>query len=149
MNRQKLPWMIIGIGLACGSIIAWETRLLEANVIVVSGQACTCADFRVILGSWKIQSPLLDTIQNLSRTEVYVRGKEFPSFPHATALYDHHALNGTVIGVDRVSEGDEWHPVINVDEWSYLGFWWPLFYGTLKWITVVCFLLGFCLLVAK
>lgn len=110
--------------------------------------ACTCPDYRVVQGSWKISGPILDTIAYLDRSQVYVTGMENP-YNGPMIMYDFMLAEGEVVGIDRVSEGDPWNPVIHVTRWEHLGLWMDVGYGMLKWGAILFSALGACLLFAR
>lgn len=148
MIRRLMPYLLITVGILFGVVLVWRTQLFNTNVLMLDAFACTCPDYRVVQGSWKISSPLLDTIAYLDKSEVYVTGMENPYSDPMTA-YDFMLAEGEVVGVDRVYEGDPWNPVIHVARWEHLGLSMTLGYGILKWGTILFTALGLWMLVAK
>lgn len=146
MKRRKLPYVLLTIGLSLFAVLAWYTKIFKPNVLVLEAFACTCPDYRVVQGSWKISSPLLDTIPNLNKGEVYVTGIKNPWNDDPMTMYDYMLAEGEVVGVDRVYEGDRWNPVIFVTRWDYLGWGMPLGYGILKWGMILFTALGLWML---
>ena len=121
---------------------------MHENVLMLDALACTCPDYRVVQGAWKISSPLLDTVVHLDKSEVYVTGVDNP-FQDPMTFYDFMLAEGEVVGVDRVSEGDPWNPVIKVIQWEHLGMWMDIGYGMLKWGALLSTTLGLWMLVAR
>ncbi|MBX2974086.1 MAG: hypothetical protein KF797_13400 [Flavobacteriales bacterium] len=148
MIRRWLPHVLLSIGIVLGIVLAWRTKVFSKNVLMLDMFACTCPDYRVVQGTWKISSPLLDTIAYLDKSEVYVTGTENPYSDPMTA-YDFMLAEGEVVGVDRVSEGDPWNPVIHVTRWEHLGIWMDMGYGMLKWGAILFPALGLWMLWAQ
>ncbi|MEZ4788448.1 MAG: hypothetical protein R2811_00350 [Flavobacteriales bacterium] len=109
-------------------------RVLSPNAIVLKALACTCPDYRIVLGSWKIDDPLLDTLSQLDRGEVYVNGAHNRWNDDYRTMYDYMVAEGDVVGIDRVSEGDRWNPVINVANWGHIS---EIDYFIRKWISLI------------
>lgn len=78
MVRHLIPYLLLTIGIVFGVILAWRTKTINHDGVVLKAFACTCPDYRVVQGSWKIKSPLLDTIAYLDKSEVYVTGMKNP-----------------------------------------------------------------------
>lgn len=148
MNRRLLPYMLLSTGILFGILLVWKTKAFSHDTLVLDALACTCPDYQVIQGSWKISSPLLDSLANLDKTEVYVTGEKNP-FENPIVFYDMMLVEGEVVGVDRVSEGDPWNPVIQVTRWEHLGIWMDMGYGILKWGFILLTVLGAWMLVAR
>lgn len=149
MERRKLPYVLLTIGIALFVILTWRTKILSTNVLMLDAFACTCPDYNVVQGSWKNSSPLLDTISNLNKGEVYVTGMNNPWNDDPMTMYDFMLAEGEVVGVDRVSEGDRWNPVIHVTSWEHLGLGMTLGYGALKWGAILFTALGLWMLLAR
>ena len=143
-----LPYLLLLTGCICFCWLAWRTELFRPDSLVLSGLACTCPDFRVVQGTWKISSPILDTVEHLDKAEVYVTGVQFPKHVDGAAIYDLHVAEGEVVGVDRVSSGAPWNPVIHVHRWKYLGIGMTLGFGILKWSAILFTVAGLWLLLA-
>lgn len=99
-------------------------------------------------GSWKISSPVLDTVSYADKIEVYVTGVN-NKYDAPLAFYDFMLAEGKEVGVEHVSEGDPWNPVINVTRWEHLGNWMDIGYGLLKWGAILLTALGMWMLLAE
>lgn len=148
MHRSHLPFALLISGGLCAIILLWRTEALQQNVLMIDALACTCPDYRVVQGSWKLSSPLLDTIAHLDKGEVYITGVKNP-FNDPMTLYDFLLVEGEVIGIDRVSEGAPWNPVIRVARWEHMGVWMEFGYGILKWGAILFSSLGIWMLFAR
>ncbi len=146
MTRRTVPYLLLTIGIVFGVVLAWRTKAINDDGLVLKALACTCPDYRVVQGSWKISSPLLDTISRLDKSEVYVVGMDNPWDGDPYTMYDFMLVEGEVVGVDRVYEGDPWNPVIHVTRWEHLGFWMDVGYGMLKWGAILFTALGLWML---
>lgn len=83
----------------------------------VSGLACTCPDEKVVNGQLYLRSITPDSLKkyDLDYSQIYVTEKPYTDIdPMGADLY---IIKGQVIGKDRVSEGDSWHPKVRVDKW--------------------------------
>lgn len=149
MKGRRIPYVLLTIGIALGVLLAWRTKVFSKNVLMLDAFACTCPDYRVVQGSWKISSPLLDIIAYLDKSEVYVTGMKNPWSDDAMTAFDYMLAEGQVVGVDRVSEGDPWNPVINVTRWEHLGLGMTFGYGVLKWGAILFTALGLWMLWAR
>jgi len=107
----------IGIAVTIVATFVHDSGLLSPNTVVVEAMACTCPDYKVHLGSWKLDDATFDTIPYLDRSEIYVRGIVNPWSDSYLSRYDPVAVTGRVVGIDRVSEGDPWNPVIEAESW--------------------------------
>lgn len=139
----------MAIGISLSAMLAWSTRMFHPHTLVLKGLACTCPDFQVVQGAWKIQSPILDTVTHLDKSEVYVLGHENPWLEDPATMYDFSVAESYVVGIDRVSEGDPWNPVVRVEHWEPLGPWLTIGYGVLKWGSILFSILGLWMVVAK
>lgn len=148
-TRTYLPYLLLVIGILFGICLAWRTKATKDNAIVLKALACTCPDYSVVQGSWKIESSLLDTVVNLNKNEVYVTGMKNPWNEDYSAMYDLMLAEGEVVGIDRVNEGSPWNPVINVKRWEHLGSSLSLSYGILKWGALLFTALALWMLWAK
>lgn len=148
MSRRRIPLMLISIGIVFAIVLVWRTKALHKNVLMLDAFACTCPDYNVVQGSWKISSPLLDTVTYLDKSEIYVTGEKNP-YEDPMTFYDFMLAEGEVVGVDRVSEGDPWNPVIKVTRWEHLGIWMDMGYGILKWGAILFTALGLWMLRAQ
>ena len=142
MKHRKLPYVLLAIGIALFVILAWRTKIFSEKVLMLDMFSCTCPDYRVVQGSWKISSPLLDTIPNLNKGEVYVTGMKNPWNDDSMTAFDYMLAEGEVVGVDRVSGGDPWNPVIHLTRREHWGLGMTIGYGTLQWGALLFTALG-------
>ena len=116
-----MAYALLVISISLGGSLLWKMRVFWPNTVVLKALACTCPDYSAVLGSWKLEGPLLDTIARLDRGEVYVVGEHNKWNDDYRTMYDYMVADGEVVGVDRVSEGDRWNPKINVSKWGHIG----------------------------
>lgn len=140
---RKAAYVLLVLSLILGTHVVWQTGVLASNTVVLKALACTCPDYRVDLGVWNLSSPLLDTVANLDRSEVYVTGKANPWNSDYRTMFDFMVARGEVVGVDRVSNGDPWNPVLRVDSWDHVS---EFSYPAKRWGSVLLFLAGSLLL---
>ena len=140
---RKAAYVQLILSFILGSHVVWQTGVLSSNSVVLKALACTCPDYRVDLGAWNLSSTLLDSVSNLDRTEVYVTGVENPWNSDYRTMFDYMVARGVVVGVDRVSEGDPWNPVLRVDSWDHIS---EFSYPAKRWGAVLLFLTGALLL---
>ena len=140
---RKVSYALLAISVILGAHLILQTGVFTSNTVVLKALACTCPDYRVDLGRWNLSSPLLDTIAHLDRSEVYVRGAENPMNSEYRTMFDFMIAEGEVVGVDRVSEGDPWNPVIQVRRWGHIS---EFTYPVRKWSAILLLLSGAFLL---
>ncbi|MEO8068772.1 MAG: hypothetical protein ABI599_13840 [Flavobacteriales bacterium] len=138
-----IAYVLLASGLAVAAHLLWQTRVLSSNSTVLGRLSCTCPDYHVELGQWNLNSPLLDTLENLDKSEVYVTGAKNNWSSDPGTMFDYMIAEGEVVGIDRVVEGDPWNPVIRVARWDHVSeFTYPL----RKWGAILMFLLGVLIL---
>ncbi|GAA4300556.1 hypothetical protein [Nibribacter koreensis] len=116
-NRLKI-FTVAGVILTA-QIFYFSDYLLPIHwgQIKVSGMACTCPDEKVVNGSLYLKSITPDSLAkfDLSYSEIYVTKALTSTLdPMGTDLY---MIEGQIIGKNRVSPTDPWHPVVLVTNW--------------------------------
>ncbi len=133
MTKRRIALALLIISLGLGGSLLWKMRVLSTDTVVLKGLACTCPDYRVVIGSWKLDNPLLDTLNQLDRGEVYVTGVHNKWNDDYRTMYDYMVAEGEVVGIDRVSEGDRWNPTVNIANWGHIS---EFDYFIRKWISL-------------
>ncbi len=105
----------------------------------VRGLACTCPDEAVISGKAYLRSITPDSLKkyNLDYSEIYVT--EMPHTLVDPQGVDDYILTGTVIGKERVSEGDPWNPKIEVGKWRAINVFKDLAIKGLLFVQLIIF----------
>jgi hypothetical protein len=137
--RVSILFFIVSISIFLYSLCL--IGLFHKNKIMVRALACdTCANYQVVMGSFKLSGHIADTIKNKNISQVFLTGLPNPYAGDYTKTYDYYIITGTVTGLRQVHANEPWNPVITVTDWQhiYLSSAWPF-------ILIIVILLGFSL----
>ncbi|HEY3406188.1 MAG TPA: hypothetical protein VGK59_22530 [Ohtaekwangia sp.] len=118
--KSSASILIIGCLILLAQFIIFRDYLfpIQWGQIKVSGLACTCPDEKVLNGQWYLRSITPDSLKkyDLDYSEIYVTEKPTTEFD-LMGVGDY-IITGQVVGKDRVSEVDQWNPLVKVEEWK-------------------------------
>ncbi len=88
--------------------------------VKVTGLSCTCPDETVVNGRLYLRWITPDSLKkyNLDYSEIFVT--ERPMLPPDHMGADFYIIKGYIIGKERVSKEDPWHPIFKVESWDNL-----------------------------
>jgi len=117
--KSRTKFLIVGTLILLGQLVIFRDYIspIQWGQIKISGLACTCPDETILNGQWYIMSITPDSLKkyDLDYSEIYVT--ERPTTEFDPMGVDDYIIKGKVIGKERVSEMDNWNPIMKVDEW--------------------------------
>ena len=142
MRRRGVGYGLLILSAGIGVSLLWSIGTFTSNAVLLHVLATTGGDYGIAWGSWKLSGPSIDTVQDLSRSEVYVRGESNPWPIDYDTMFDYFVVEGEVIGVDHVS-GKERYPLMKVSQWTRIR--WTDFLLR-KWFSILGLAVSFSLL---
>ena len=134
MTGRRLGNAALVLSLGLGLSLLLRIGTFYSDTILLKVIATTGADYGVVLGEWKLDSPASDSVVWFTSSEVFVSGEPNPWPIDYDTMFDYFVVKGEVIGVDQVSAGDEWYPLMKVVHWERIRF---MDFFLSKWVSIV------------
>ena len=134
VNRMRVGIAVLVLSLGLGLSLLVRIGTFSSDTILLKVIATTGADYGVVLGEWKLDSPASDSVEWFTSSEVFVSGNPNPWTIDYDTLFDYFVVKGELIGIDQVSAVDEWYPLMKVSHWERVHF---MDFFIRKWVSVL------------
>lgn len=142
MTKRRVAHVLLALSIGTGVSLLWTIGFFDPNKVLLEVIATTGGDYGVVVGNWKLITPAIDTVQDisLSRHDVYVTGEPVP-WDAYDLRHDYLLAEGQVIGYDGPES--ERYPLMNVAHWARIS---GLDFFLRKWISILGLVVAILLL---
>lgn len=134
MTTRRIGPILLVLSLGLGLSLLLRIGAFRAGTVLLKVIATTGADYGVVFGEWKLDSHASDSVEWFTRHEIFVRGELNPWPVDYDTMFDYFVVKGEVNGIDQVSAGDEWYPVMKVTHWDRIHF---MDFFLSRWVSIL------------